>query len=153
MSYTNYNMITPTIAIGDHTTSYEPFDVIVNLNFPFNGVRANHVQIDEMENIETKQHKILFRVGINDSPDPNERMDKLLDRLVPMLMNLYNQNNRYKFLFHCYAGISRSSTVAICFLNAVTGLSFVDAYRFAKARRPIIHPNDKFLEILMSRER
>jgi protein-tyrosine phosphatase len=134
-------MITPTIAIGNFTSSYYPFDVIVNLNFPYNNAEHKSALIDH-----TKEGKTIFRIGMNDAPD--EDMYGLLRFLIPKLVAIYQSHPTYKFLFHCYAGISRSSTVAIAFLAVTHRLSYSHAYEIVAAKRPIIKPNVGFLNAL-----
>ena len=141
-NYSHYNMITPNVAIGDHLSSYEPFDVIVNLCFPENGV--NHRQIA----IGYKNGKTIIRVGINDQP--NEDMSSLLSHVIPYLVTLRSQNPNLRILFHCYAGISRSSTVAIAYLMKVYGLSLGEAFQLAQMKRSIVRPNPGFANALQA---
>ena len=136
----HYNMITNHVAIGDHLSSYEPFDVIVNLCFPEN--KVEHRQI-----VTTRYgSKTIITVGINDHPDEN--MLSLLVSIIPRLMNMYHENNNIRILFHCYAGVSRSSSVAIAYLMFVHNLSLRQALEFAHSKRNIIRPNPGFLNAL-----
>lgn len=140
-NYYNYNMITDNVAIGDHTSSYDLFDVIVNLNYPYNNVEHHVIKFDDYKG------KILIRVGTDDRPDEN--MYLLLKNILPELLRIYHRNPNTKFLFHCYAGISRSSTVAIAFLASIHNASPSDIFHFAKRKRPIINPNKGFEEDLV----
>ena len=142
--YNNYDMITDNVAIGDHTSSYDPFDVVVNLNYPYNNVDHHTIHFDRYDN-----GKIVIRIGIMDRPD--EKMYSLLSVLLPKLLDIYyNSPNRpIKFLFHCYAGISRSSTLAIAFLSAIKNNRPETVFNFAKTKRPIINPNERFASDLV----
>ena len=139
----SYNWITPTVAIGNFESSYDPFDVIVNLNFPYN--HAKHHEIDSQWDPE--HHRVVYRIGIHDSPD--EDMYNLLKVMIHKLVHIQQCHPDYKFLFHCYAGISRSSTLAIAFIAVTNNLSLTDAYQLALSRRPIIHPNEGFQKALV----
>lgn len=141
----NYNMIMNTVAVGNHQSSYDPFDVVVNLNYPQNG--SQHRQI-HTSHIKTGPDsvKTIIRVGIYD--DPSEDMQSLLSVIIPQLINLYKQNPNMRVLFHCYAGVSRSSTIAIAYLMSIYGMSLDNAYNLVKQQRPIIQPNYGFAEAL-----
>jgi protein-tyrosine phosphatase len=136
-NYHNYDMITDNVAIGDHTSSYDPFDVIVNLNYPYNNVEHHVIKFDNYN-----KDKLLIRVGTDDRPDEN--MYLLLQNLLPELLKIYYHNPNTKFLFHCYAGISRSSSVAIAFLASIHNTSPSEIFHFAKRKRPVINPNKGF---------
>jgi len=136
----SYTWITSNVAIGNFESSYDPFNVIVNLNFPYNHAEHNSIRT----NID--RNRIIHRVGINDSPD--EDMYNLLKVIIPKLIHIYQLHPEYKFLFHCYAGISRSSTLAIAFIAITNNMSVKDAYQLALSRRPIINPNEGFRKAL-----
>lgn len=146
MSYVheNYNMITDKVAIGNHLSSYEPFDVIVNLCFPENKMEHRQILISQIHN------KTIITVGIHDSPD--EDMPALLAKLVPYLVQLYQANPNMRILFHCYAGVSRSSSLAIAYLMAVYKLPLRRCLEMAQSRRPIVKPNPGFIRALQEFE-
>jgi predicted protein tyrosine phosphatase len=133
-------MITNHVAIGDHLSSYEPFDVIVNLCFPEN--KVEHRQI-----ITTRYGpKTVITVGINDRPEEN--MLSLLMNIIPRLVQMYHNNNNMRILFHCFAGVSRSSSVAIAYLMIVHNLSLHQALELAISKRNIVRPNPGFVNAL-----
>jgi protein-tyrosine phosphatase len=139
----SYTWITPNVAIGNFESSYNPFNVIVNLNYPYNHADHNSIHM----NIGRDSKSIVYRVGINDSPD--EDMYNLLNIMIPKLIHIYQFHPEYKFLFHCYAGISRSSTLAIAFIAITNNISVEDAYKLVLSRRPIINPNQGFRKALL----
>jgi len=47
-------------------------------------------------------------------------------------------------LVHCGAGISRASTITICYLMHTLELSFDAALKLVKSKRPFVHPNAGF---------
>lgn len=51
-------------------------------------------------------------------------------------------------LVHCAAGVSRSATLVIAYLMTRKKMSFLEAHFFVKERRPIIRPNDGFMQKL-----
>lgn len=144
-NYKNYDMITNQVAIGDHLSSYEPFDIVVNLCFPENNVE--HRQIVKTSFLKKKT---IIEVGINDRPEEN--MMSLLSNIIPTLVKMYHDNHKVCILFHCYAGISRSSSVAIAYLMIIHNLSLRQALELAKSKRQIVNPNPGFLNALQQFE-
>jgi protein-tyrosine phosphatase len=145
MQNDNYNWIDKNVAIGNRNSDYVPFDVIVNLNYPFNNVDHNYIKKEI--NIINYNEKIIFNIGINDSE--NEKMLDILKTVIPKLLRLYEQDKNIKILFHCYAGISRSTTLAIAFLCKAKHASLGDAIALSENKRPIIKPNPGFLKALI----
>jgi protein-tyrosine phosphatase len=138
----NYSFMDPTFAIGNANSSYDPFNIIVNLDFPYNGV-PHYSLVTEL----TSDKKLIFRVGILDSLD--EPMDEVIATLVPILMNLVKYHyNQPRILFHCRAGISRSASVALAYYGKQTKYDLTRAYSQLASRRPVIHPNPGFIEAL-----
>ena len=142
-NYSNYNWIDENVAIGDCDSDYSDFDIIVNLDCPNNGV--SHHSID-MECVKDKG-KHIYRIGCYDSE--KEDMESLIKTVIPELVSYYVMNNNIKILFHCYAGISRSSTLAISFLCIAKNYPLWFAYKLAKSNRPIINPNRGFMNCLI----
>lgn len=138
----NYSFMDPTFAIGNANSSYDPFNIIVNLDFPYNGV-PQHSIVAEL----TSDKKLIFRVGIFDSPD--EPMGEVLESLIPVLMNLVKYHyNQPRILFHCRAGISRSASVALAYYGKQMKYDLTRAYSQLATRRPVIQPNQGFIEAL-----
>ena len=51
-----------------------------------------------------------------------------------------------KVLVHCLAGISRSTTMVLCYLYEEHGLSFQDGYTLVKSKRDRAQPHPALLE-------
>ncbi|KAG7267172.1 hypothetical protein CRUP_008993 [Coryphaenoides rupestris] len=62
------------------------------------------------------------------------------------------QRSGLGLLIHCQAGVSRSATMVIAYLMKHTWMTMTDAYKFVKARRPIISPNLNFMGQLLEFE-
>lgn len=143
IQYTNYNWIDENIAIGDYKSDYSEFDIIVNLDCPNNGVDHHSIDMQCLEKIG----KHIYRIGCYDSE--RENMESLIKTLLPELVSYYIRNNNIRILFHCYAGISRSSTLAIAFLCIAKKYPLFTAYGLAKSKRSIINPNRGFMNCLI----
>jgi protein-tyrosine phosphatase len=141
--------ITKRIAIGDRNTSYQPYDIIVNLNYPDNGIGYGQLQ----EIVDNQNHKLIVRIGMPDIPQESENMSKLLNKLMPRLIYYYISMPNSTFLFHCYAGVSRSATLCIALLMKLYNLTAQQAYHIAKMSRPIINPNQGFIKALQRYEK
>jgi hypothetical protein len=133
----HFNMITDYVAIGDVSSSYDSFNVIVNLAFPTNG--APHLGIVDSD----VNGKRVITIGIYDSPD--EPMLDILKDVMPRLMELPNDT---RILFHCHAGISRSTTIATAYLSKRFGLTLNQTLDFIRSKRHIIQPNPGFIKAL-----
>jgi predicted protein tyrosine phosphatase len=134
----HYNMITELIAIGDQFTPYEPFDIIINLNFPCNNVKHNDI-------VETfSNDKQIYKVGIYDNI--YQDIDYVLINLIPKLLEKLNLNK--KILFHCWAGASRSASLAISLISKYKKITLLEAYKLAKLKRSRVNQNYHFIEEL-----
>jgi protein-tyrosine phosphatase len=136
--YQSYHMITNTIAIGDHTSSYEPFDVIFNFNYPQNGATLGKIHTTETS------EKIIYLIGLLDTTIYTIQLLYIFMELGPYLA----KSKGKRILFHCYAGISRSSTAAIIYFMMTTYLSLDAIFRLLLDKRPFINPNPAFRHIL-----
>lgn len=56
-------------------------------------------------------------------------------------------------LIHCNAGVSRSAAVIIAYLMKYNNLSFDQAYKYLKAKRESVRPNDGFIKQLQLYEK
>jgi len=134
--------ITPTVCIGDWRSSYTEFDVVVNANMPHNLIA--HRKIGRMEETLNGRTCTLYLVGMYDSD--TEDLNGYLEILLPRLKKRYEQDPNTTFLFHCFAGKSRSVVIALAFLVEVMGMTFEAAYELVKTKRPIIEPRPSFIE-------
>ena len=64
--------------------------------------------------------------------------------LIPYLMEAKGK----RILFHCYAGISRSSTAAILYFMLTTTMTLDEIYTLLLSKRSHINPNPTFRRII-----
>ena len=138
----SFHMITDTVAIGDWTSSYEPFDVIFNFNYPPNG--AEYLQIHHSHIVHQNKEKNIYTIGLLDTLDYTHELVHVFMNLLPFL----GGERGKRILFHCYAGISRSTTAAIIYFMITTKLSLTSIYDMIVAKRSFILPNPTFCKIL-----
>ncbi len=135
-----FHMITDTVAVGSCASSYDSFDVIVNLNYPENLAKNEGDIVPQKIN-----KKLVLHVGILDSFDKKDENLKLLTDLIPVLSKLYRND---KILFHCFAGMSRSATFAIAYLSFINNISVEECHKLVLNKRKFIEPNQTFIKVL-----
>ena len=137
----NYNWVDKNVAIGNYYSDYGEFDIIINLDYPYNMVNYHDIQISDVR--DDNNNKIIYKIGCYDSEDEN--MYDLLNIIIPNLLEYYKENKNIKILFHCHAGISRSSSLAIGFLCMSKKYSLEECYKLVLSKRPIVKPNNGFM--------
>ena len=137
--------ITPTLCIGNVTSSYEHFNMVVNANYPY-----NHIMHRKYSQIE-EQDCTLFLIGLCDNNTEIENLEGCIEYLIPRLRKKYEENKESKFLFHCYAGKSRSVVLELPFMVEVLGMKFNVALELIKEKREIIDPRHTFIETLQKK--
>jgi hypothetical protein len=134
-----YDMITDTVAIGSYQASYDAFDLVINLDYPENNIKFGEVVVLNKEN------KRIIKCGYDDTiKDGGLTYDKLEDLLNRIDDFKKETQKDIKILFHCYAGVSRSSTVAIAYLAKTMNKTTKEIYQLAKEKRSRINPNKTF---------
>lgn len=63
---------------------------------------------------------------------------------------LRNCSRERKVLVHCLAGISRSTSIVMCYLHEERGMPFDDAYGFIKAKRSQAQPHPALVESIQT---
>jgi len=138
----SYTMVSENVAIGDYCSSYEPFDVIVNMNYPYHKEKLYSIGKKYYE----EEKKTVYTIGIKDSDDMYPFMKDLFENFLP---NLLQEVGDRKILFHCYAGVSRSSTMAIAFLHKKFNIPVKNIFFHIKERRSQVNPNNGFSQALL----
>jgi protein-tyrosine phosphatase len=141
--YQHFHMITDHVAVGDYTTPYATFDVIFNFNYPHNNVALGAIDI-EMEYNHGAIQKTVYNIGLLDTTDYSDTLMETFIKLIPYLMEAKGK----RILFHCYAGISRSSTAAILYFILTTAMPLDEIYTLLQSKRSHINPNPTFRRII-----
>lgn len=151
-----YHWITDRVAVGNRHAPYDFFDIIVNLNYPDNGVQFNDAKLEHVESKKNKRRKYVIKVGMFDS-DLEEykpfaaRMFEHIHEWVNQLIERVNRRGHGypRVLFHCAAGISRSVSAAVYHLShSIQGMTPSASLALVKKKRKIANPNKGFLSVL-----
>lgn len=158
----DYHFITDKVAIGSSLTPYDHFDIVINMDWPNNGIEIGEMKYEYL----SQSHTHLIKCGLADcnldqySPFATkvfEEINKIVYALKERGEKYNNNNNKEKgrkyvkyprILFHCYAGVSRSVTAAIYYLSKDTEMSTKAVYHMVKEKRKVARPNPCFMKIL-----
>lgn len=110
-----------------------------------------------------KKHNIKHVVSLYpvDLPEMNQMYLSLYDHPKEDISKHFNDtynfidehiSNGDSVLVHCHAGRSRASTIVIHYLMRKYDITYEKAYNFVKSKRPIIEPNEGFVEQLKRTE-
>jgi protein-tyrosine phosphatase len=96
----------------------------------------------------------IFRIefSLTDRPQDKEKMRDVLDETNEIIHNTLQRGQNV--FVHCFAGISRSSTVVLDYLLTYENLQmkrFQDALAYLRTFRPQVNPNIGFVELLKER--
>ena len=141
--YEHFHMITDDVAIGDYTTSYDNFDVIFNFNYPYNGVTLGAIDT-EIDYDCGEIQQTVYKVGLLDTTIYSDMLMEIFIKLIPYLIESKNK----RILFHCYAGISRSTTAAILYFMLTTTMTLDQIYTLITSKRSHVNPNPTFRRII-----
>lgn len=91
----------------------------------------------------------ISKYEIEDNGDPNN-LDNFFSKIIPEIHNIINEsiNKQLPILVHCQAGISRSASVIITWLMFYKNMTYEEAYKYVKERRPVIMPNITFVDYM-----
>lgn len=126
----SFDWILPTIALGDWTSSYQPFDFIINVNYPY------HSTVDGTIERTVHEKKVIYTVGLS---DPATQVN-LVEELIRQLRKDWKISKRKNFLFHCYDGREKSTGIMIAFLLQTFKMSLseiLDKILIKRSLRPI----------------
>jgi atypical dual specificity phosphatase len=111
---------------------------------------------------ENKIQHVLSCLRVSDEPetkcdkrlslldDPSQQIDIYFKQTNKWIQEKLDRNATTGILVHCYAGISRSSTIVIAYLIQVHDYSFWSALPFVKKKRDCASPNAGFERQLLS---
>jgi hypothetical protein len=77
--------------------------------------------------------------------DPDDRLPEFLPGLIAFIDDARRHG---PVLLHCVAGVSRSPTLAVCYLHERHGLSLPAALRHVRSRRVQAQPHPLFLRLI-----
>jgi protein-tyrosine phosphatase len=126
----SFDWILPTIAIGDWTSSYQPFDFIINVNYPY------HLTADGQIERTVHQGKVIYTVGLS---DPATQVE-LVQELIRQIRREWKMHKSKKFLFHCYDGREKSTSIMIAFLMRAYNMPLSDILDKILIKRAIREP-------------
>jgi len=128
--------------------NYDKYKLIINCDYPYNNTRLNEKRFDIVDAISSETNKeVTFHIlGIGIDDHINQNLSDSFDE-VTELMRKYTTKNS-KVLIHCRMGISRSASFVIAYLINYHNMTLLYALDYLKKKRPIIKPNDGFLQQL-----
>lgn len=140
-----YHFITEHVAVGNRRSPYYPFQIIVDLNCPHNGIKPGDCDLVK------KGRKFIIKIGMLDCD--NEQYATIardyFEAIHAIIAKLKSKLDQPRILFHCYAGISRSVSAAAFYLStSMDGVSGLRALEMIQEKRKIAKPNPLFQAIL-----
>lgn len=134
----HWSRVLPGLFIGNiHSSGDQPF--LLNKR-----IRAVIDLANSLHNQKFNRNIKVYKINIDDSPNSN---------LKPWLKHTYDfihkslEQNQSVLVF-CRAGVSRSASIVIHYLMRHYNISYYDAYRYLKAKRRQIQPNEGFVRQL-----
>lgn len=138
----SFNWVTEKIAIGDFSSSYKPFRFIININFPHNHCTRHCVYQRYFEFEDTWY--MVISVGMYDHECEEKYLPEFIKRIFKKLQNAKRYDPEGKILFHCYAGISRSTAFAMAYLVENESCTVEEALDKIKTVRPRVSPKEEY---------
>ena len=131
----SFDWILPTIAIGDWTSSYQPFDFIINVNYPYHPTADGQIERKEYDG------KVIYTVGLS---DPATQVE-LVQELIRIVRKEWKMHKSKKFLFHCYDGREKSTGVMIAFLMRAYKMQLSNILDKILIKRSIREPTSTYI--------
>lgn len=139
--FTYFTWITENVAIGELSSSYDEFDIVVNLAY----INSSYNKCLEHRKMRiTKIPVIKYEFGLYDSDSDSDYLNDILHYLIPKLI----EEGDKKILFHCQSGKSRSVSVATAYLCKKLGISVEECLCLIKNKRNIINPRNSFINCI-----
>ncbi|CAD5222065.1 unnamed protein product [Bursaphelenchus xylophilus] len=107
---------------------------------------ANISAVLSIMTTSVKKEKQIKYKQIHLEDDPSSDLSKHFEECINFI-HFYRVANR-NVLVHCLMGVSRSATIVIAYIMAITKLDPFDVIGFVTSRRDFINPNEGFLEQL-----
>jgi len=135
----SFDWILPTIAVGDWTSSYQPFDFIINLNCPYHPTADGQIDRKEYDG------KVIYTVGLS---NPATQVD-LIQTLIRQVRREWKMHKNKKFLFHCYDGREKSTGVMIAFIMRAYNMPLSDILDKILVKRAL-RPSSTYINLKSS---
>ena len=97
-------------------------------------------------NIEIPDNVLRHEYSINDQPQYKPRMKSILDETTDDIRSELQKGTNV--FVHCFAGVSRSSSIVIAYIMYKYKLTLEEAFQYVKSKRPIVQPNPGFMQQL-----
>ena len=141
----HYDMVAEHVAIGSINSPYDQFDLVINLSYPENGVKRDEIT----HGLENKSSSTPYVVRCGFTDDKDGLTPEKLENVLQIISEIEKEKGKtLNILIHCYAGVSRSSTVAISYLSKRDGKTVDETYNLVKQKRPRIDPNPHFRKLI-----
>jgi hypothetical protein len=139
----NSHDITEWISVGNRRVSYDEYQIIINANYPQNGVK-HHESSYETYEIKNDQH--IFAIGLIDQTDDSSYF---LESMKYVIESIEKIKPTRKILFHCYAGVSRSVALCLGYMKTIyPHKTLKELFIKMKRKRPIINSRGAFVDEL-----
>ena len=91
----------------------------------------------------------IFKYDIEDNGDINN-LYIFFNHVIPVIHNIINEciDKKEPILVHCQAGMSRSAAVIITWLMFYKNMTYDEAFKYVKERRPVVSPNITFVDYM-----
>jgi len=135
------NQIIENIFLSSEICS-QNLDVLKNLNIRYILNICNSSNMFE----DNDEYRIVYLKYPTMFDSENCKIYSIFPECYNFLDNVFNNNTRV--LVHCNQGRSRSSTVVIAYLMKKFNWRYKPTYDYVKELRPLIQPNEGFIEQL-----
>lgn len=91
----------------------------------------------------------IFKYDIEDNGDINN-LYIFFNHVIPVIHNIINEciDKKEPILVHCQAGMSRSAAAIITWLMFHKNMTYDEAFKYVKERRPVVSPNITFTDYM-----
>ena len=131
----SFDWILPTIAVGDWTSSYQPFDFIINVNYPYHPTEKGQMERTVHDG------KVIYTVGLS---DPATQVD-LVQNLLRQIKREWKIHKSKKFLVHCFNGREKSTGILFAFLMNAFKMQLPDILDKILIKRSIREPCSTYI--------
>ena len=103
---------------------------IINVTYNHDNIKYDNIRYYKIDTLDSIEQPILY----------------VIDKVNYLIKNNKNNGN---ILVHCYVGKSRSATCIIGYLIENYNMNLNESFKYVKDKRPIINPNNGFMNQLL----